>query len=559
MPGRWSIPWAGLWFRATVIPIVLFVGACDLVKPKDRQFNAQVQTPILGAIDASSLRPGQHLAGTLLLELGSLGAGGLSSPIVGAALYVDDSLYSTSLSGPPFVLRLDTQSGRQGAHQLSVFVYEADPNLGLGGLAGSPSQVLATNVVFDQAPPTAVTLTSVVWDNGAPRLTWTLNSNANFAAYQIVRDGNWGHHLPFPRPITDQSVVSAKDTLGLDALIGVQFTYHLDVDNRDSAASSNTLTLSLGDAVPGLRFAQGEPPPVPIPNSDEFYTYHPPSGDSLKVFSGTSQSLVRSIRPIGGSIAISRDGSTFILFSDVLLGGIPGLATYSATTLSEQSRIQMPVRLGGYSLAAGRADRVYAAGFEGLFVVRVSDAAVVGHIPLTPQPTRLAISPDVATLYAATRDSLYKIDISGDTPSVLAALRVTPDIADLQIAQDGQRLYLLHTLAAPSSFVQVLDATTLNTVGTLAPSGNEGLFAMHVTPNHLYLSHGRQDIPDRFFLAGSVVQYDRVSLARLRSWDFVQVPTGVFASADEQWFYASTSGATWVVGATAGGAPLAGR
>jgi hypothetical protein len=358
--------------------------------------------------------------------------------------------------------------------------------------------------------------------------------------------------------VTDQAVVTMQDTLGLDALIGVQYGYHVDVDNRNQIASSNVLTLSRGDAVPGLHFSQGEPRPVAIPNSSEFYTYGL-SGDSLKVFSGTSHSLVRGFQPVGGSIAISGDGSTFILFSDVLLNGIPGLATYSATSFSEQSRIQMTVRLGSYSTIAGRPDRIYAAGLEGLFVVRVSDATVVGQIPLTPQRTRLAISPDANTLYATTRDSVFRVDISTDTPQVLAALPVQPDIADLQLAPDGQRLYLLHSVVAPSNFVQVLDATTLAAAGSLTPPGNEWLFAMHVTPSHLYLAHARQDIPNRFFMAGSVVEYDRASLTRLRSWDFVQVPSGVFASSDEQWFYASTFNGTWVVSATSSGPPLARR
>src|SRR6185436_13912049 len=103
----------------------------------------------------------------------------------------------------------------------------------------------------------------------------------------------------------------------------------------------------------------------------------------------------------------------------------------------------------------------------------------------------------------------------------------------------------------------VRDATTLAAAGTLAPPGNEWLFAMHVTPSHLYLSHARQDIPNRFFVAGSVVQYDRASFTRLRSWDFVIVPSGVFGSADEQWFYASGLSAAWVVTATSSGPPLA--
>ena len=536
--------------------LVIFTTSCDVLKPSERRSNAQVRSTTLGTIDASVLRPGQHLAGVVLLDVTSLGVGTTPSPIARAALYVDNVEDATTGGVPPFVLRLDTHRFPQGPHQLSVFVYEAVPNLGLAGLVGAPSQVLATTVVFDQTPPTPVTLSSLVWENGAPRLTWTQNADANFGSYQIVRDGNWGCHLPFPAPVKNQSATSLLDTLGLDALIGVQLSYHVNVDNRDALAPSNTLSLSVGTTVPGLRMQPNDPPPVPIPNSQEFYTYN---SDSVRVFSSATHTLTRGFRPLGGSIVISRDGSTFILLSDVLLGGIPGLATYSATSFNELSRIQMAMRLGNnYAIAAGRADRVYLAGFEGLFVVRVSDAAVVGHIAFTPNTPRLAMSPDANTLYATTRDSLFKVDISTDVPQVLAALRVSPDIAGMELSPDGQRLYLGHSFGAPSNFVEILNTSTLAPVGSLTPPGNEQLFAFHVTSSYIYLSHSRPDIPNRFFLPGSVVQYDRASLTRLRSWNFVIVPSGLTGSADDQWFYASGI-ATWVVSATSPGPQLARR
>lgn len=535
----------------------LLAASCDLLKPRDRPFNPEARSQSVTTIDASAIRPGQHLAGTLSLALSSLGSPGALGPVARTELYVDSARVSAAFD-PPFVLTLDTHAAPEGPHQLAVLVYEVHPSTGIQGFVGAPSQALVTRVVFDQTPPTPVTLTSVTWENDRPRLTWSPNTDSNFAAYRVDRIGNWGLHLGFPAPITSQATASFLDTAGLRALIGVRYDYRVAVSNRDREVTSNALTLHHGDVVPGLHFDADRSRPFPSPNSAELYVYDR-AADSLEVFSTVTQALTRSFRPPTGSVlTISRDGATLILMNDVLLGGIPGLATYAASTFAPLTSVQMSTRFGGYSIVAGRDDRVYLAGPTGLHALRVSDATVVGQLPLALGQARLALSPDASTLYAATADSVYRVDVSTDAPQALERRRVAPAIADMQMSADGLRLYLGHTIVAPSNFVEILDAGTLATLGRLAPPGNEWLFGFLVTANHLYLTHARQDIPGTYFLAGSVVQYDRASLARIRSWDFVQVPSALAGSGDDQWLYASGL-ETWVVEATAAGPDLAGR
>ena len=72
------------------------------------------------------------------------------------------------------------------------------------------------------------------------------------------------------------------------------------------------------------------------------------------------------------------------------------------------------------------------------------------------------------------------------------------------------------------------------------------LFDFLATPSYLYVSHSSPLPGAPYYLPGRVVQYDRSSLAVLRSWDFIQVPSRLVSSRDEQWLY--TMGfETWVV------------
>jgi WD40 repeat protein len=525
---------------------------CDLVAPKDRPFNGSVQPVTVGPIDASALVPGQHMAGVWTLTLDSLSSVHTANPPSRAELYVDSTLMATAIS-PPFALTLDTHRAAAGPHFLIVLVHETSPSTGLVGAVGAPSQILSTGVVFDQRPPTPVTLNSVVWENDRPRLDWTVNADANFAEYQVVREGNT---TPGPtRPIRPQTTHTFLDSVGLRTLIGVRYDYRVNVDNRNEVAPSNTVSLRNGDVVPGLVYRADAGRPVPIPNRAEFYTYGAVAQESLKVYSTATNQLVRAFRPVGGTLAVTRDGNTLVHESEVMLGGIPGIASYSMDTFAPITSARVNVRFNSRAMCAPRDDRAVVAGFDGLYTVRVSDGTVLDTLALHFSNAILALSPDGGTLYAAAGDSVFRIDVSSDDAQVLARRQVSFPIADLQLSPDGLKLYLGHTIVSPSNFVEILDAPSLATSGSLTPPGNEWFYAFWITQNHLYLSHGRQDLPGRFYLPGTIVQYDRTSLAQQRSWDFVMVPQGVVTSADEQSLY-PCGFETWIVPL---GAPVAVR
>ena len=93
-------------------------------------------------------------------------------------------------------------------------------------------------------------------------------------------------------PITSRTTLSPSDTPGLDALIGAKYDYRVAVSNREEEAFSNTLTLSSGDVLPGLRFTADPSRPFPDPNSAEFYAYDR-SSDTLRVYSTVTHTLAR--------------------------------------------------------------------------------------------------------------------------------------------------------------------------------------------------------------------------------------------------------------------------
>jgi hypothetical protein len=532
--------------------------SCDLVKPNDRLYNDAAQPPDVGRLDPALIRPGQHLAGIVTLEIDAADLPTLSSPVAALGLFVDSVVVSETASAP-YVLSVDTRTWPEGPHTLAIAARETKPDIGLAGIAGYPSVVRLVDVVFDQSLPTPVTLTSVTWDGGVPQLTWTASSDSNFYAYCISREGNYGGNLlppeyapPGPK-VFDRDSTSYRDASISGTVIGVRLDYRVHVSNRTVAAASNVVRLLLGDAVVGLTpdlssSAGMIPPLVPSPTLDEFYVLF---RDTLRAYSSVSQTELRRTSLRAPGIDVTSDGASIYATSYEPAFQQNILLIYSASTLALTTSRNMAGTAGtvGYALVAGRPDRAYLATYSELVAIDVSDGGTVGalQLPLSNN-TRFVISPDANTLYAATTDSLYRIDVSTDAIAIVDRRGVTPSIADLQLSPDGARLYLGHVYGAPSNFVEILDAASFSPVGQLAAPSDQQLFGFWVTASHLYLSQSRSDPNGIYFLPGRVVQYDRLSLAQVRSWDFVQVPRWVSTSRDEQWFYAEGF-ETWVVAA----------
>ena len=543
------------------IPLLLATTnlSCDIVKPKDRFINDQAKRPTIGPIESNTLRPGQHLAGVVNLELDPASLAGLSGPVIVSAA-LDDSVVQTDHEAPyQFQINTADSAVVQGDHTISFQVFESQPSSGLYGFVGLPSVVLSTNVVFDQTPPTPVTLNSVVWDSNAPLLTWTANSDENFYAYEVSRTGNWGTPLnpPYLLPagpiVPDQGTLSYRDTALGPPVIGVTVDYRLHVINRAEAASSNVVKLQYGEAVPGLaadrfttyRFA----PPVPSPTTDEFYvSIH----DTLRAYSTLTHTEARRIPLQSRSFAVTQDGTQILAIFHDYVHGTDYLQIYAASTFALSATLAMGTNVGSndYVLVAGRPDRAYITSYNGLYVVNVDTGTTLGPYPLfryiLPYDEKLAISPDANTLFTSTPDSVYRIDVSTDVVQIVGRRATSQRIADLQLSPDGQRLYLGHFYVAPSNTVEILDTVSLVTIGQLAGPPDEQLSGFLVTANYLYLAHSRADAHGLFYLPGRVEQYNRTSLVQLRFWDFVQASRWLVSSRDEQWLYAEGF-ETWVV------------
>ena len=537
--------------RASLAVLALSGTSCDLAKPT-RSFNHAARQPLIRTIDASALRPGQHLIGTITLRVGSLGPP-TSSQVLMAKLYVDSTHVADAYS-PTLQFQLDTHVAPDGPHLVSVLVYEGNPNTGLLRFTDAPSQILSTWVVFDHSPPTPVRLESVVWEGDQPRLTWTANHDSNFAAYQVIRSSNAGITASNLEPITDQATLTCLDDAGLIELIGTRLIYRVAVSNGEAlSAPSDSLELaSVGEVVPGLIFRGGDRQPISSRIREEFYAWNA-AHDSLIAWSVYTRRPLRGFQPGSGStVALSLDGNTFIVQSDplrtgndVLRTGSPVLATYSVATFAPLSSLALGQSFAGYAMVAGRADRVYMVGPDGVYALRVSDGAVLDHAALALTRPHPAASPDGRSLFIAAGDSLFKMDISTDALGVSVRTGIENEASDLQVGWDGRRLYLGNTLTGPS-FLEVYDAGTLGRVGVVFPPGLAQLYAFRVSARHLYASYAMQGPPGSKYVQGGVSQIDLTGLTGLRWWGFVQVPQGLVASRDSGMLFASAFETWWI-------------
>jgi len=517
-----------------MVPFCCLILSCDLNEPTDRFLDSSVQEPRVESLDSMGIRPGQHIAGMVVLDAN---VSSLSSPVTSVNLILDDSLIQRSFN-PPYTLQLDTRLRTQGEHQLTIAVTETDPRIGLLGITGFPTLLFSGSVVFDQTPPTAVALQSVVWENGYARLSWTRNNDLNFYAYIVSQESNW-------RPSGESgNILDPSRTTYIDStapqLYGINLTYRTKVFNRDITASSNAVGIRFGDTLSSSVISNSIPGQRPIMNPalNEMYLLPAAPNGIIRAVSVLNHNLLRTRSIVfAANFALSGDGSTIYVVSY----NSSALTVLEAATfnLVRTSTLSFPVSLAG-SIVSGRPNRLYMT--SGSFAggrVKVVDANTGSLVTETSEQAPdglLAISPDNNTLYVASGTSVYRVDVTTDSVRVVAQRTALYSVQSLQLSPDGSRLYLGHVYAAPSNYVDVWSSDTLGPITRI--TAGEQLFDFYVTSSSVYLSESRSSLGGTYFLPGRVVQYSAGSLTPQAFWDFVQVPRIIVTSSSQQFLYA---------------------
>lgn len=132
------------------------------------------------------------------------------------------------------------------------------------------------------------------------------------------------------------------------------------------------------------------------------------------------------------------------------------------------------------------------AGSDEVLVIDAASRAVVNTVTFPPgsAPTGATISPDGARLYVAARDlrSVGVVDVA--TAELVDLVPVSPQPERVAVSPDGRSLYVLHTASSTFGMISIIDTASRQQVGTVAL--NEPVSDLAVTPDgkFLYVTNG---------------------------------------------------------------------
>lgn len=536
-------------FMAAALAVFLMT-SCSIVDPVDPVVNNNAQPPTFQALNLSEISSGQYIAGTVYINMDIDSSTG---PVSWAALLVDDSAVGIDYY-EPYQFQLKTADFPDGEYFISIALKQEAHNLGLLGLIPEvPSIICSLSVFFDQTPPTPVTLDSVVWDNGSPRLYWQASNDNNFYAYMISRNGNFGPGQPMG---PENSVFERNTTTFLDTdipmLYGIDIEYEVYTTNRVESATSNAVNIRYGDTLAMIfeNITNYWMEPMLNPTHDILYAIKDSSINAVaKGFSTTDNMLIAEGK-IGSrteGLVLSKDGTRLFVQNG------NKIFIFDASTLTVTDTLDLPS--WGYSnsrLATGRDDRLYISassigGFDSgsVRILNAYTGALEGETVLDAQYGWLLTSSDNNTLYVAhdgyalyNPGRIFRLDISTDTAIVEVRQELTDDyIKAWQLSPDDNLLYILYD----RDFIDVRDATTLAAVDQIqSPSSNpgDGISNFYLTESFLYLSAATSIPGERYFKSGYVHKYDRSNLSELGKWGFVMVPSYLAAASNDEFIYA---------------------
>ena len=518
--------------------IFLLVLSCDLIEPEETFYNVDAEPPVEVEWDFLDIKQGQHLAGNIMF---TFNPDTITDSIFNVIFVLDTSFISTAYS-PPYNFSLNTAEYSEGEHVIALFVRErGNNNIGLLNIIEGPTAIFTTTVNFDQSSPLPVTLLSAVWQDRQPLLSWTKNNDLNFYSYEISRDGNWGSNNNIV--IKDQSTTSYLDITN-SALIGTEINYTVSVNNRAESSISNELNITLGEKLPidfNLSFSSNWPVLNFINN--EIYLFEGLS-NTLIALSPIDNTILRETWiDFTGILALNLNATELYVFST-----FPTITVLNPNDFNIIRTFNLPAGTNpGRSIAVGSNDYLYIAVTHPFSAsikrINTISGAVKDFLTLDPLPSLLAIDSDNNILYAASLNTIYKIDVSSDSAQVLSQIVISERIEDLHLSKDNLRLFVRLPAASPSR-IEILNTSNLSSANMI--TGSLWIHDLYITPSFLYVSEARNSTEAKYFQPGRVTQYDISDLSTLKSWDFVLVPTKILLSGNEEYLY-SFGSTTWVV------------
>ncbi len=517
-----------------------FIPSCDLTEPKETFYNHNAKPPDLLALDIQQIRPGQHLAGNVSFTFDPT----THPQSIRSVVLVVDTTVARIVYGPPYEFEFDTRLWSDGEHQVSIAVVTNDSQIGLLNLLGAPSTIYSASVVFDQRPPTAVILDSVVWDSPSlsPRLFWRQNNDSNFYAYSLTRESN-ASSGGYPVEIAfDRTTTSYLDT-SVHPITGIKVIYRIEVSNRAASIASNPDTIHFGTTIPASPGSNVGyiVQPIRSPVNDELYVLE---AGAIKAVSTLNNTVIRS-RTFGTyplNFALSKDGSKLYVVSTYS----PQFTILNAADFSVAMARDWSFKAS--SIVCGRADRLYITTsfpFSGpVKIVNANTGIEIGELGINAPNGLLAVSSDNNSIYLAdTRPELfasatiYKIDITTDSAHVLHQRAASDVVRVLQLSSDDQRLYVVHDNdypTPPNYFVDIWDPGSLTNLSRINTAN--WVYDVVATPSSIYVSIAKDG--GIYYRPGRVAKYDQSSLTELASWDFLQVPQVIQVSRDNHYLYA---------------------
>ncbi|NBC87757.1 MAG: hypothetical protein GVY25_16370 [Bacteroidetes bacterium] len=544
---------------ATIMVLWLGTAGCDFIQEPDRFIDEDVQLPVVAAVDFSSIRSGQHLAGRvdLTADLDTL-----SGSIERVVLTVDGQPVDET-SQAPFLLSAPTTEFPDGPAALGLVIYRTDGNGGLLGLGGAPSTTLVTPVVFDQRPPTAVENLRGTWAGSDVDLEWTPNTDPNFYAYVVVREDTWsddpnGGSMFGPQTtgldtLFDASVGSYEDA-GLPTVYGFTSTYRVYASNRAQLTDPAETNTQYGDATDivaevydRLAYSSTSHPSLDIIYSSDgtrLYVQDASHGTTL-----TSVDLVEHLQDpsLAGTadvVGIRQDRSEVYVFAADPASGIATteLLAFSATDQPAFLRRLSTFPEDAFGLRLGPDGTVVAQTNGEYSVYSTDDGALV---------TGLTNPPPSPTVHRAGADLLTQhVDGAADSCVLRRYNPASGDIiGEVTYPFDGMSCWNVYPTASGDSayLISVMESRfrtitgtslTLSTVTEFPVPQGDLVDRVVVDAGRLFLgvsSHAR------YGRSGRLLEVDATAQMVVREWDFATPIDRLILSADRSEIFALTA------------------
>jgi hypothetical protein len=521
--------------------VPLLALSCEITEPEPIQGNGPEYPPVqLAAMNG--VPPGGTMTGIFRIGLPD----SVDPATVNEFAVILDSTLLASRLLPGQYATIDLHQLPEGAHVVTLILFEKTPRQGMLELLGAPDRYMVFPFVVDHwdlLPPLPATNLQATWTDRI-RLQWTPTTDEHFYAYVIRR-----HHPPAPGTFTivdsifDRTAFSYTDSAGGPPVYGATRFYSVLVTNRYLTAATPTATATYGTpfTVPGVSVL------FERPSQSESIVL---SNGNLVAISTTTHQVLRQA-PVTSMYDNDRwlmtsDRSTLVQFGLGLIGDTSShVVTYSATTLEPSGGWTPVFRLNRSLMSApGPGTSVVTYAENGtLMLLNGLTGVVSDSIPgvIGVNAARVATSPDRNTLYVAKYESsgfqtrLKRYSINSGSLLFQNELLIDNSIVALVVDPSGSRLAAVYSSNTYDA-VALMDPVTLATTAVVRPPASATVgslaYGVVVTTSTVTLAFSDAILGDR------VVTIDIASGAVLRSWLFVGLPYHLYVTPNGAYLYA---------------------